>query len=84
MISAITTLLPTFILSGFVFPIRNMPIPIQLITYIIPTRYFLVILRNIVLKGSGLISFWRELLALVLMTFITLGLSVLRMKKSLY
>ena len=83
MISAIITLLPTFVLSGFAFPIRNMPFAIQLITYLVPARYFLVILRSIVLKGSGIASFWKEMLALILMSFITLGLSIRRIRKNI-
>lgn len=82
MISAIATLLPTFILSGFVFPIRNMPFAIQLATYIVPTRYFLVILRNIILKGTGIASYWMEMCALILFAFITLGLSINRIRRS--
>ncbi len=57
MIAVIATMLPTFILSGFVFPIRNMPPIIQAITYVIPARYFLVALRSIMLKGAGLSAF---------------------------
>jgi len=83
MLASIIAILPTFILSGFVFPIRNMPLVIQAITYIIPTRYFLVILRNIVLKGSGLASFWIDLCALLLITFVTLGVSIMRIRKNI-
>ncbi len=82
MLSSIVSLLPTFILSGFVFPIRNMPVPVQLITYIIPTRYFLVILRNIVLKGSGLISFWKELLIMFFLALIFFILNIIRLSKN--
>ncbi|MBN2409913.1 MAG: ABC transporter permease, partial [Candidatus Aminicenantes bacterium] len=59
MLAIISTMLPTFILSGFVFPIRNMPAFVQAITYIIPARYFLVILRAIMLKGVGVEAFGR-------------------------
>ncbi len=82
MMSTSVTLLPAFILSGFVFPIRNMPIVLQLITYIVPTRYFLVILRSIVLKGTGLASFWPQMIALTVMAVVILGLSILRIRKS--
>jgi len=82
MLSSIVSLLPTFILSGFVFPIRNMPVPVQLITYIIPTRYFLVILRNIVLNGSGLISFWKELLIMFFLALIFFILNIIRLSKN--
>lgn len=84
LLSGISTLLPTFILSGFVFPIRNMPAVIQAISYIIPARYFLVCLRSIILKGVGLQSFYRELIFMsVYGLFITL-LSLLKLKKSLF
>jgi ABC-2 type transport system permease protein len=82
MLSSIITLLPTFILSGFVFPIRNMPLAVQCITYIIPARYFLVIIRNIVLKGSGITSYWSDLLIMTFITVLFLGLSVMRISKS--
>lgn len=83
MISAVITLLPTFVLSGFAFPIRNMPIAVQLTTYLVPARYFLVILRSIVLKGSGIESFWKEMLALIIMSIIMLGLSIKRIRKNI-
>jgi drug efflux transport system permease protein len=52
------------LLSGFIFPIENMPDWIQPLTYFIPLRYFLVILRGLFLKGVGLETFWPEALAL--------------------
>ncbi len=57
-------LIPMMLLSGFVFPIENMPAAVQAITYLIPLRYFLVILRSIFLKGVGLETLWPEALAL--------------------
>jgi len=57
-------LIPMVFLSGFVFPIENMPAAVQPVTYLIPLRYFLVILRDIFLKGVGLETFWPEALAL--------------------
>jgi len=80
-ISALLTILPTFILSGFVFPIRNMPLFIQMVTYIIPARYFLVAIRGIILKGSGLGAFWKEIVFLVIFNILIFGLSWLRMRK---
>lgn len=83
MVAALVTMLPTFILSGFVFPIRNMPLIIQIITYLIPARYFLVALRAIILKGAGLSAFWDQVLFLIIYATIMLGISSLRMKKVL-
>ena len=57
-------LIPMMLLSGFVFPIENMPAAVQTVTYLIPVRYFLVILRSIFLKGVGLDVLWPQLLAL--------------------
>ena len=81
MIAVITTMLPTFILSGFVFPIRNMPWFIQMITYLIPARYFLVALRAIVLKGVGIGAFWEQLVFMSLFAAAVLAVSSVRLKK---
>ena len=81
LIATIVTLLPTFILSGFVFPIKNMPVIIQAVTYIIPARYYLTMLRGLMLKGAGLVHFWGDLLALIAVAVLTLGISAVRMRK---
>jgi ABC-2 type transport system permease protein len=84
MIAVIATMLPTFILSGFVFPIRNMPPIIQAITYFIPARYFLVALRSIMLKGVGMSAFWDQFLCLIAYAVLTLAASSIRLKKLLH
>ncbi len=61
----ISSFLPAFLLSGFVFSIQNMPVPIQIPTYLVPARYFISVLRGIFLKGVGLEVFGVELLFLV-------------------
>ncbi len=80
MMAIILTMLPTFILSGFVFPIRNMPFVIQAITYFIPARYFLVVLRGIILKGTGLGSYPMEVVFLLLFTGAMITASAVRMR----
>ncbi|MBI2188701.1 MAG: ABC transporter permease [Acidobacteria bacterium] len=75
--------LPMVFLSGFIFPIENMPQWIQPITYLIPLRYFLVILRGIFLKGIGLEVFWRDGLALLAWGLGILTLATLRSTKRL-
>ena len=75
LLSVLTTFLPTFILSGFVFPPRNMPAFIQAVTYLVPAKYFLVALRDIILKGAGLRAFWDQLLFLAGFAVMTLGIS---------
>ena len=81
LISVLTTILPTFILSGFVFPVRNMPAVIQLVTYFVPARYFLVALRAIILKGVGLAAFWDQALFLAAFAVLTLALSVAMLRR---
>jgi ABC-2 type transport system permease protein len=73
MIAALAGLmLPTMILSGFIFPIDSLPRPLQLLSYIVPARWFLVIVRGIMLKGAGLATLWQETLVLVGMTLLFL------------
>jgi ABC-2 type transport system permease protein len=76
-------LLPMVFLSGFIFPIENMPEPIQPFTYLIPLRYFLVILRGIFLKGVGLETLWPNALALFAWGAGILLLATLRSSKRL-
>jgi ABC-2 type transport system permease protein len=72
---------PMILLSGFVFPIANMPRIIQLITYANPIRYFLVIIRGIFLKGIGLTALWPQLVALAVIGTSLLVISTLRFRK---
>jgi ABC-2 type transport system permease protein len=65
-------------LSGFIFEIKNMPLFLQLVTRIVPARYFLQIIRGIMLKGSGIEYLWPQAAALVALTFLLLGLAVKR------
>ncbi len=73
--------LPMVLLSGFVFPIANMPRVIQVITYANPIRYFLVIIRGIFLKGIGINVLWHQLVALAIIGTTLLTLSSLRFRK---
>ena len=77
----LTSYLPTFMLSGFVFPISSMPPFLQAVTYIVPARYFLVALRGIVLKGTGPIAYWEQLVALVIFAVVVLGLASMRLRR---
>ena len=82
-IGMIATFLPGFLLSGFMFPIDNMPLPLRVITYLVPARYFLVVTRGIFLKGVGLDVLWSEGLLMVLYAVIGLGLAVHSFRKEL-
>lgn len=81
MIALLATMLPTFLLSGFVFPIENMPWVLQGLSYLIPARYFLVVLRGIFLKGIGLEYLWWDLLLLSFFTFSIIFASAKSFKK---
>jgi len=81
-LAVLSTYLPTFILSGFIFPIKNMPLVIQAITYAVPARYFLAALRGVILKGAGLAAIWKQLLGLTGFVLVTLTLSTLRMNQA--
>jgi ABC-2 type transport system permease protein len=74
---------PAFMLSGFAFPIRNMPVPVQYLTYLNPLRYFIEIVRGIFLKGTGISILWPQMLCLAVYGMVVLGLSVVRFHKKL-
>jgi ABC-2 type transport system permease protein len=81
MLAAIIFILPTMLLSGLVFAIRNMPLFFQGLTYLIPMRYFLVIVRGIFLKGAGFAELWPQALALLVYSAVIFGLAVSRFHK---
>jgi len=74
---------PFFMLSGFAFPIRNMPEPVQYLTLLNPVRYFIEIVRGLFLKGSGITVLWPQLLALAIFGVVILSLSAMRFRKRL-
>jgi ABC-2 type transport system permease protein len=80
-VALLSSLLPTMILSGFIFPISSMPAVVQTITYIVPARYFLVALRAIVLKGTGVSAFWEDMVALAIFATIATALASLRLRR---
>ena len=75
--------MPALLLSGFNFPIRNMPVLVQYLDYLNPLRYFMTIVRGVFLKGTGPATLWPELLALAVIGIAIFALSVLRFHKSL-
>jgi ABC-2 type transport system permease protein len=82
-ISTFFFMMPAFILSGFAFPLENMPEWLQYITYANPLRYFLIIIRGVFLKGNGLDILWSEMLALAILGGFMILLSSLRFQKRL-
>ena len=75
--------LPAILLSGFMFPIANMPPAVQWLTYLDPMRYFLIIIRSIFLKGVGVEILWPQMLGLVLLGLATLTLATKRFHKTI-
>lgn len=80
-VGIVTSMLPALILSGFVFPIRSMPIVIQALTYVVPARYFLVALRGVILKGAGLGPYWHDVLFLSIFATVVLGIAYVRLTR---
>lgn len=80
-IALLSSMLPTMILSGFIFPISSMPTVVQAITHVVPARYFLVALRAIVLKGADITAFWQDLAALAIFATVAMGLASLRLRR---
>jgi ABC-2 type transport system permease protein len=79
----VSTLIPSILLSGFVFPIRNMPIFLKVLANLLPATHFLVVTRSIYLKGVGLAVIWPSLVVLAVMAAAILGSSVKRFRKQL-
>ena len=77
----LTSFLPTLMLSGFIFPISSMPAALQVITHIVPARYFLIALRGIVLKGTPLHLLWPQMLALSIYALAMLTLAAVRLAR---
>jgi ABC-2 type transport system permease protein len=81
MMSTFLFIFPANLLSGLIFPIANMPKLVQWITLLNPLKYYMVILRGIFLKGTGVAVLWPQILALLLIGLIILTTSILRFKK---
>lgn len=80
MLSLMGMMLPTMLLTGFMFPIENMPLIMRLLSNIIPSRWFFVIIKNVMLKGLGIESIWKQLLILTGMCIFFLTLSIKKFK----
>jgi ABC-2 type transport system permease protein len=83
MLSAFVFIMPQMMLSGFAFPIQNMPAFFRALTYLVPMRYYLVVLRGVFLKGIGLTVLWPQALAMLVLGVAILGLARLRFRRRL-
>jgi ABC-2 type transport system permease protein len=75
-ISLVGLFLPTVMLSGFMFPVENMPLPLRIVSNIVPAKWFYTIVRSVMIKGSGLQIVWKETLILAGMMLILLILAI--------
>ncbi len=81
-IASVATMLPTFILSGFIFPIESMPVVIQVITNVTPAKFYIIILRSIMLKGVGIEAFWPQMISLLIFASVFLTIATIRTKRA--
>ena len=79
-ISMFALLMPTMLLSGFIFPIENMPVVLQWLCNLMPAKYFIIIIKNIMIKGSSVLIVWKETLVIAGMTVFFLAMSVKKFK----
>lgn len=73
--------LPTLLFSGFIFPVENMPIPLQIFSHAIPAKWFIIALKDVMIKGSGLSSVWLPVVILLGMTLCLIALSIVRLTR---
>jgi ABC-2 type transport system permease protein len=83
LISLMGMFLPTVMLSGFMFPVENMPVPLQIVSNIVPAKWFYYIVKNIMIKGLGIEFVWKETLILIGMTLFFLIVSIKKFKTRL-
>jgi ABC-2 type transport system permease protein len=72
--------LPTVMLSGFMFPIENMPLPLRIISNVVPARWYYSIVNDVMIKGAGLATVWKETLVLILMLIALVAVSIKKFK----
>jgi ABC-2 type transport system permease protein len=83
MISMFALMLPTILLSGFIFPIENMPVILQYLCQMMPPKWFIIIIKKIMLEGVGLAYVWKETAIIMFMCVLFIFVSVKRFKKRL-
>jgi ABC-2 type transport system permease protein len=81
--ATMTSMLPSMLLSGFIFPIENLPLPLRLLSTLIPARYFVGTLRGVLLRGNGFAELWPQLVALTLFAALMLAAAMGRFQRRL-
>jgi ABC-2 type transport system permease protein len=80
LISLMGMMLPTLMLSGFMFPIENMPLPLQVISNIVPAKWYYTIVKAVMIKGASFGAVWKETLILLGITLVFFGVSIKKFK----
>jgi ABC-2 type transport system permease protein len=80
LLSMMGMMLPTLLFTGFMFPIENMPVPLQIISNIVPAKWYYIIVKSIMIKGLGISMIWKETLILAGMTVILVAISIKKFK----
>lgn len=80
LISLVGTMLPTVMLSGFMFPIENMPVPLQVVANVLPSKWYYEIVKNIMIKGTGIEVIWKHTAILLAMTAFLFVMAVKKFK----
>jgi ABC-2 type transport system permease protein len=79
-ISLVALFLPTIMLSGFMFPVENMPLPLRIISNIVPAKWFYIIVKSVMIKGVGIAVVWKETLILTGMMLFFLTMAIKKFK----
>jgi len=82
-VATFASLLPATLLSGFIFPIESMPVIIQITTNITPAKFFIIALRDIIIKGVGLTVFWQQWIYMLIFAFVFLSAATIISKKKI-
>jgi ABC-2 type transport system permease protein len=80
LISLMGMLLPTMLFTGFMFPLENMPKPLQILANIVPSKWYYIIVKSIMIKGLGFSAIWKETLILAGMTLFLMAVSIRKFK----
>jgi len=81
LLAMLATLLPTILLSGFVFQVSNLPLPIRMVSYLLPATHFLVVIRGIYLKGVGMAVLWKQVAVLSGYAVLLMAIAAKRFRK---
>lgn len=80
LISLMGMLVPSILFTGFMFPLENMPYPLQLVANVVPAKWYYIVVKSIMVKGLGFSAIWKEILVLLGMTLVLLAVNIKKFK----